>query len=164
MSKDKKTKLVKFLKVMAVYFGLYFFQFVFYPNTPLYNNSDTEQLIYFLSFLLFPLFDILVLESNFLYACAGILLYDVCLIIYNANGAYDIGCFGFFYTPSFSMEWLIIELKVMTVVYIVIYIIILGVMYLVKKIKKYLANDKKSKDEENITEKNDEEGESNYEK
>ena len=37
-------------------------------------------------------------------------------------------------------------------------------MYLVKKIKKYLTNDKKSKDEENITEKNDGEGESNYEK
>jgi len=163
MSEGKKTRLIKFLKVMAVYFGLYFFQFVFYPNTALYKNSDTEQLIYVLSFLLFPLFDILVLESNFLYACAGILLYDVCLIIYNANGAYDIGCFGLFSTPSFSMEWLIIELKIMTGVYIAIYIIILGVMYLIKKIKKYLASDKKTEYEENITEKNEEE-ESNYEK
>lgn len=86
------------------------------------------------------------------------------MIIYNANGAYDIGCFGLFSTPSFSMEWLIIELKIMTVVYLAIYIIILGIMYLIKKIKKYIANDKKSKGEENITEKNDEEGESNYEK
>lgn len=50
MRKDKKTKLIKFLKVMAVYFGLYFFQFVFYPNTALYKNSDTEQLIYFFLF------------------------------------------------------------------------------------------------------------------
>ena len=61
---DNKSELKFFLKIMAAYFGLYLIHFVIYPNTPLYNNSYIERLIWVLSVLLLPFFDIFILKSN----------------------------------------------------------------------------------------------------
>jgi len=49
---------------MAAYFGLYFIHFVIIPNTPLYSNSDVNRFIQTVSYLLFPIVDILFLKSN----------------------------------------------------------------------------------------------------
>jgi len=63
---NTKTLVIKFLKVMAAYFGLYFIHFVIIPNTPLYSNSDVNRFIQTVSYLLFPIVDILFLKSNML--------------------------------------------------------------------------------------------------
>ena len=148
MDNDKKTKVVKFLKIMAAYFVLYLIHFVIYPNTPFYTNSDSDKFMWGWSLFLFPFFDIFILESNFAYGCIGIALYDCCAYIYSAEGAYDIGHSRVFDTGPFSYEALRFDLMLLTIVYLVIYIILFIIVFVVEVTRKHIKN-KKDKEEKN---------------
>ena len=140
MDKDKKTELIKYLKIMSAYFILYLIHFVIYPNTPLYTNSDNDKFIQGWSLLLFPLFDIFVLKSNFGYGCIGIALYDICVFVYSAGGAYDIGRLGLFDKGAFSYEALLFHLTALTVLYLVIYLILTIIIFVINWIKNYISS------------------------
>ena len=144
---DNKSELKFFLKIMAAYFGLYLIHFVIYPNTPLYNNSYIERLIWVLSVLLLPFFDIFILKSNIFYGSFGIALYDLCVYIYCAEGAYSVGYFGLFGNASFSQEVLLYYIAFWTVYYILVYIAIYIIIFIIEIIKNKIKNneDKKEK-------------------
>ena len=128
MDNDKKTRVVKFLKIMVAYFGLYAIHYLILPNTPVHGRYgitgyfDISKFIMIISILLFPVFDILYLKSNIFFGILGIVLYSICVYIYDANAAYELGYSGFF-SSSYSKEWLVFILKVIVGVYVFIYII-----------------------------------------
>ena len=144
MDNDKKTKVVKFLKIMTAYFGLYFFHFVIFPHSPFYSDSIYDRVTRILMCLLFPLVDIIKLKSNILFGTAGICLYNLCTYIYNANAAYGIGRAGFFMTGDFKEEYLLSYLQVTLIIYVIDYSIIYTIVFIIRKIREYL----KKKEEE----------------
>ena len=151
MNTDRKTKVIKFLKVMAAYFGLYAIHYLIIPNSCIHGRYEITGYIDFsiyimiISFILFPVFDILFLKSNILFGFLGIVLYSICVYIYDANAVYELGYSGIFYT-SFSREWLVFQLGVLIVFYVIIYTIFLIIINIVSAIRKYIKN-KKDKEE-----------------
>ena len=148
---DKKTKLIKFLKIMSAYFGLYAIHYLILPNTPIHGRYeitgyfDISKFMMMISILLFPFFDILFLKSNILFGFLGIVLYSICVYIYDANAAYELGYSGFF-SSSYSKEWLVFILKVIVGVYVFIYIIFSFIINTIIDIREYKKN-KKDKEE-----------------
>lgn len=98
-----------------------------------------------ISILLFPFFDILFLKSNIFFGFLGIVLYSICVYIYDANAVYELGYSGIFYT-SFSREWLVFQLGVLIVFYVIIYGITLIIISIIRAIRKHIKN-KKDKEE-----------------
>ena len=151
MDNDRKTKLIKFLKIMVAYFGLYAIHYLILPNTPIHGRYeitgyfDISKFMMMISILLFPFFDILFLKSNILFGFLGIVLYSICVYIYDANSVYELGYSGIFYT-SFSREWLVFQLGVLIVFYVIIYIIFLIIINIIRAIRKHIKN-KKDKEE-----------------
>ncbi|EJP18524.1 hypothetical protein HMPREF1142_0658 [Peptostreptococcaceae bacterium AS15] len=151
MDNGKKTKVVKFLKIMVAYFGLYAIHYLILPNTPIHGRYeitgyfDISKFMMMISILLFPFFDILFLKSNILFGFLGIVLYSICVYIYDANAVYELGYSGIFYT-SFSREWLVFQLGVLIVFYVIIYTIFLIIINIVSAIRKHIKN-KKDKEE-----------------
>ena len=151
MDNDKKIKVVKFLKIMIAYFGLYAIHYLILPNTPIHGRYgitgyfDISKFMMMISILLFPFFDILFLKSNIFFGFLGIVLYSICVYIYDANAVYELGYSGIFYT-SFSREWLVFQLGVLIVFYVIIYIIFLIIINIIRAIKKHIKN-KKDKEE-----------------
>ena len=141
MNTDRKTKVVKFLKIMSAYFGLYAIHYLILPNTPIHGRYeitgyfDISKFMMMISILLFPFFDILFLKSNILFGFLGIVLYSICVYIYDANAVYELGYSGIFYT-SFSREWLVFQLGVLIVFYVIIYTIFLIIINIVSAIRK----------------------------
>ena len=140
MDKDKKTKVVKFLKIMTTYFVLYLIHFVIYPNTPFYTNSDNERYIQAWSLFLFPFCDIFILKSNFVYGCIGIALYDCCVFIYSAEGAYYIGRLGLFDKGPFAPDALLFDLSFFTIIYLLIYLTLSIIVFVINWIKNYISS------------------------
>ena len=144
---DNKSILIKLLKVMAAYFGLYAIHYLILPNTPIHGRYgitgyfDISQYIMLISLLLFPIFHILYLKSNIFFVFLGIALYSICVYIYDANAAYELGYSGIF-DPSYSKEWLIAELYFLVAAYIIIYIVTWIIIYIIKSIKKHIKNKK----------------------
>ena len=143
---DNKYKLIKFLKVMAAYFGLYVIHYLILPNTPIHGRYgitglDFSKFIMFISLLLFPVIDIIYLKSNIFFGFLGIVLYSICVYIYDANAVYELGYRGIF-EQSYSKEWLAFELIVWIVVYVIIYIITFIVIIIIRAIKKHIKNKK----------------------
>ena len=151
MDNDKKTRVVKFLKIMVAYFGLYAIHYLILPNTPVHGRYgitgyfDISKFIMIISILLFPVFDILYLKSNIFFGFLGIVLYSICVYIYDANAVYELGYSGIF-EQSYSKEWLLVELYFWVAAYIIIYIMTLIIIYIIKRIKKHIKN-KKDKEE-----------------
>ena len=151
MDKDKKTKLIQFLTIMIAYFGLYAIHYLILPNTPIHGRYeitgyfDISKFMMMISILLFPFFDILFLKSNILFGFLGIVLYSICVYIYDANAVYELGYSGIFYT-SFSREWLVFQLGVLIVFYVIIYGITLIIISMIRAIRKHIKN-KKDKEE-----------------
>ena len=151
MNTDRKTKVVKFLKIMVAYFGLYAIHYLILPNTPVHGRYgitgyfDISKFIMIISILLFPVFDILFLKSNIFFGFLGIVLYSICVYIYDANAVYELGYSGIF-EQSYSKEWLLVELYFWVAAYIIIYIMTLIIIYIIKSIKKHIKN-KKDKEE-----------------
>ena len=151
MNTDRKTKVVKFLKIMSAYFGLYAIHYLILPNTPIHGRYeitgyfDISKFMMMISILLFSFFDILFLKSNILFGFLGIVLYSICVYIYDANAVYELGYSGIFYT-SFSREWLVFQLGVLIVFYVIIYTIFLIIINIVSAIRKHIKN-KKDKEE-----------------
>ena len=151
MDNDKKTKVVKFLKIMVAYFGLYAIHYLILPNTPIHGRDgitgyfDISKFMMMISILLFPVFDILYLKSNILFGFLGIVLYSICVYIYDANAVYELGYSGIF-EPSYSKGWLLVELYCWVAVYIISYIVTLIIIYIINSIKKHIKN-KKDKEE-----------------
>ena len=148
MDKDKKTEVVKFLKIMIAYFGLYAIHYLILPNTPIHGRYeitgyfDISKYIMMISILLFPVFDILYLKSNIFFGFLGIVLYSICVYIYDANAVYELGYSGFF-SSSYSKEWLVFILKVIVGVYVFIYIIVSFIINAIIDIREYNKNKKK---------------------
>ena len=151
MDNDRKTKLIKFLKIMVAYFGLYAIHYLILPNTPIHGRYeitgyfDISKFMMMISILLFPFFDILFLKSNIFFGFLGIVLYSICVYIYDANAVYELGYSGIFYT-SFSREWLVFQLGVLIVFYVIIYGITLIIISMIRAIRKHIKN-KKDKEE-----------------
>ena len=139
---DNKSILIKFLKVMAAYFGLYVIHYLILPNTPIHGRYgitgyfDISLYIMLMSILLFPVFDIIYLKSNIFFGFLGIVLYSICVYIYDANAVYELGYRGIF-EQSYSKEWLAFELIVWIVVYVIIYIITFIIISIIRAIKKH---------------------------
>ena len=144
---DKKTKLIKFLKIMSAYFGLYAIHYLIIPNSCIHGRYEITGYIDFsiyimiISFILFPVFDILYLKSNIFFGFLGIVLYSICVYIYDANAAYELGYSGFF-SSSYSKEWLVFILKVIVGVYVFIYIIFSFIINTIIDIREYKKNKK----------------------
>ena len=143
---DTKSILIKLLKIMAAYFGLYAIHYLILPNTPIhgrygFTGFDISNFIMLISLLLFPIFHILYLKSNIFFVFLGIALYSICVYIYDANAAYELGYSGIF-DPSYSKEWLIVELYFLVAAYIIIYIVTWIIIYIIKSIKKHIKNKK----------------------
>ena len=170
MNTDRKTKVVKFLKIMVAYFGLYAIHYLILPNTPIHGRYgitgyfDISKFIMIISILLFPVFDILYLKSNLerlgigklygkqvfdilylksniFFGFLGIVLYSICVYIYDANAAYELGYSGFF-SSSYNKEWLVFILKVIVGVYVFIYIIVSFIINAIIDIREYKKNKK----------------------
>ena len=137
---NNKSELKNFLKIMTAYFVLYLIHFVIYPNTPLYTNSDNERYIQAWSLFLFPFFDIFILKSNLVYGCIGIALYDICVFVYSAEGAYDIGRLGLFDKGPFAPDALLFDLSFFTIIYLLIYLILTIIMFVINWIKNYISS------------------------
>jgi hypothetical protein len=135
MDNDKKTKVVKFFKIMVAYFGLYLIHFVIIPNTPLYINSHKVKYIQGWTYLLFPIVDILLLNSNIAYGFIGVLFYSFCVYVYSANGAYGFGLSGLFNDGSFDREALLFHLKITIVLYMIFYLIFYIIIRIIRFIK-----------------------------
>ena len=143
---DTKSILIKLLKVMAAYFGLYAIHYLILPNTPIHGRYgitglDISKFIMLISLLLFPVFHILYLKSNIFFVFLGIALYSICVYIYDANAAYELGYSGIF-EQSYSKEWLIVALYCLVAAYIIIYIVTWIIIYIIKSIKKHIKNKK----------------------
>ena len=144
---DNKSILIKFLKVMAAYFGLYAIHYLILPNTVIHGRYgitgyfDISLYIMLISILLFPIFHILYLKSNIFFVFLGIALYSICVYIYDANAVYELGYRGIF-EQSYSKEWLAFELIVWIVVYVIIYIITFIIISIIRAIKKHIKNKK----------------------
>ena len=143
---DNKSILIKFLKVMAAYFGLYVIHYLILPNTPIHGRYgitglDFSKFIMFISLLLFPVIDIIYLKSNIFFVFLGIVLYSICVYIYDANAVYELGYSGFF-SSSYSREWLAFQLIVLIVFYVIIYGITFIVIIIIRAIKKHIKNKK----------------------
>ena len=143
---NNESELKKFLKIITAYFILYLIHFVIYPNTPFYTNSDTERFIQGWSLLLFPFFDIFILKSNFFYGCIGIAIYDICVFVYSAEGAYDIGRLGLFDKGPFAQDALIFDISFFTIIYLVIHFLLTVIVFVVETIK-YNMKSKENKQE-----------------
>lgn len=147
---DNKSILIKLLKVMAAYFGLYAIHYLILPNTPIHGRYgitgyfDISQYIMSISILLFPVFDIIYLKSNIFFGFLGIVLYSTCVYIYDANAVYELGYSGFF-SSSYSKEGLVFILKVIVGGYVFIYIIFSFIINTIIDIREYKKN---KKDEE----------------
>ena len=144
MDKDKKTRVVKFLKIMTAYFGLYIIHYIIMPNSFIYRHSEKAGFIMAWMLLLFPLVDILLLKSNILYGTIGIVFYSLCIYLYSANGAYKMGRGGLFDTGAFNKEYLLSDLKIVVFVYTIVYFIIYIIVFIIREIREYL----KKKEEE----------------
>ena len=146
-----KSSVIKFLKIMSAYFGLYAIHYLILPNTPIHGRYeitgyfDISNFIMIISILLFPFFDILFLKSNILFGFLGIVLYSICVYIYDANAVYELGYSGIF-EQSYSKEWLLVELYFWVAAYTIIYIVTLIIIYIIKSIKRHIKN-KKDKEE-----------------
>ena len=144
---DNKSMLIKLLKIMAAYFGLYAIHYLILPNTPIHGRYgitgyfDISQYIMSISILLFPVFDIIYLKSNIFFGFLGIVLYSICVYIYDANAVYELGYSGFF-SSSYSREWLAFQLIVLIVFYVIIYGITFIVIIIIRAIKKHIKNKK----------------------
>ena len=136
---DNKSILIKFLKVMAAYFGLYVVHYIIVPNS--YILPGSIKIYIFISLLLFPVIDIIYLKSNIFFGFLGIVLYSICVYIYDANAVYELGYRGIF-EQSYSKEWLAFELIVWIVVYVIIYIITFIIISIIRAIKKHIKNKK----------------------
>ena len=151
---DNKSILIKFLKVMAAYFGLYAIHYLILPNTPIHGRYgitgyfDISQYIMSISILLFPVFDIIYLKSNIFFGFLGIVLYSICVYIYDANAVYELGYSGFF-SSSYSKEGLVFILKVIVGVYVFIYIIFSFIINTIIDIREYKKNKKDEEKKEN---------------
>ena len=152
MDNDKKTKAIKFLKIMSAYFVLYLIHFVIIPNTPLYINSYKVKYIQGWTYLLFPIVDILLLNSNIAYGFIGVLFYSFCVYVYSANGAYGFGLSGLFNDGSFDREALLFHLKITIVLYMIFYLI----FYIIIRIIRFIKDNPKNK--ENMEDKEVKEG------
>ena len=143
---DNKSILIKFLKVMAAYFGLYAIHYLILPNTPIHGRYgitglDFSKFIMFISLLLFPVIDIIYLKSNIFFGFLGIVLYSICVYIYDDNAVYELGYSGFF-SSSYSREWLAFQLIVLIVFYVIIYGTTFIVIIIIRAIKKHIKNKK----------------------
>ena len=144
---DTKSILIKLLKIMAAYFGLYAIHYIILPNTVIHGRYgitgyfDISLYIMLISILLFPIFHILYLKSNIFFVFLGIALYSICVYIYDANAVYELGYSGIF-EQSYSKEWLIVELYFLVAAYIIIYIVTWIIIYIIKSIKKHIKNKK----------------------
>ena len=150
---DNKSILIKFLKVMAAYFGLYVIHYLILPNTPIHGRYgitglDFSKFIMFISLLLFPVIDIIYLKSNIFFGFLGIVLYSICVYIYDANAVYELGYSGFF-SSSYSKEGLVFILKVIVGVYVFIYIIFSFIINTIIDIREYKKNKKDEEKKEN---------------
>ena len=151
---DNKSILIKFLKVMAAYFGLYAIHYLILPNTPIHGRYgitgyfDISLYIMLISILLFPVFDIIYLKSNIFFGFLGIVLYSICVYIYDANAVYELGYSGFF-SSSYSKEGLVFILKVIVGVYVFIYIIFSFIINTIIDIREYKKNKKDEEKKEN---------------
>ena len=146
MNNNIKSILIKLLKILAAYFCLYFIHFVIIPNTPLYSNSDVNRFIQTVFYLLFPIVDILFLKSNIAYAFIGVIFYNTCVYIYNANGAYNMGISEFFGGSSYDKEFLLFQIKFFIFGYIISYLIFYIIISIIRVIRKHIKN-KKDKEE-----------------
>ncbi len=144
MNTDRKTKVVKFLKIMSAYFGLYFIHYIIMPNSFIYSVPENAAFIMAWMLLLFPFIDILLLKSNILYGTIGIVFYSLCIYLYSANGAYKMGRGGLFDTGAFNKEYLLSDLKIVVFVYTIVYFIIYIIVFIIREIREYL----KKKEEE----------------
>ena len=147
MNNNFKFILKKLLKILVAYFGLYVVHYLILPNTPIHGRYgitgyfDISKFIMIISILLFPVFDILYLKSNIFFGFLGIVLYSICVYIYDANAAYELGYSGFF-SSSYSKEWLVFILKVIVGVYVFIYIIFSFIINTIIDIREYKKNKK----------------------
>ena len=144
MGNEIKPKVIKFLKIMSAYFGLYFVHYIIMPNSFIYKDPDNAGFIMAWMFLLFSLVDILLLKSNILYGTIGIVFYILCIYIYSANGAYGMGRGALFDTGAFDKEYLLSDLKIVVFVYTIVYFIIYIIVFIIREIREYL----KKKEEE----------------
>ena len=133
---DNKSILIKFLKVMAAYFGLYVVHYIIVPNSFIYILPGSTDVYIYTSLLLFPILDILYLKSNIFFGFLGIVLYSICVYIYDANAVYGLGYRGIF-EQSYSKEWLAFELIVWIVAYVIIYGITFIIISIIRAIKKH---------------------------
>ncbi|EJP24128.1 hypothetical protein HMPREF1142_0342 [Peptostreptococcaceae bacterium AS15] len=96
--------------------------------------------------MLFPFFDIFILKSNFFYGCIGIAIYDICVFVYSAEGAYDIGRLGLFDKGPFAQDALIFDISFFTIIYLVIHFLLTVIVFVVETIK-YNMKSKENKQE-----------------
>ena len=132
---DNKSILIKLLKVMAAYFGLYVVHYIIAPNSFLYILPGSTNVFMYITFFLFPIFDILYLKSNIIMGFVGIYFYSFCVYIYDADAAYGLGDF-----MGYSKDMLLFHLEVMFGMYLISYILIFTIIYMIKKIINYHEN------------------------
>ena len=138
MDNDKKGKVVKYLKIMTAYFGLYIIHYIILPYFFKYGVPESASYIKVFMLLLFPLFDILILKSNILYGSVGICLYSFCVYIYNAKNAYDFSLGGFIGLGVYKEPYVLSDIEESIYVYIVYYFIIYIIVFIIRKIREYL--------------------------
>ena len=138
MNKNIKIIVIKFLKIMSAYFGLYITHYIIMPYFFKYGVPESASYIKVFMLLLFPLFDILILKSNILYGSIGICLYSFCVYIYNAKNAYDFSLGGFIGLGVYKEPYVLSDIEESIYVYIVYYFIIYIIVFIIRKIREYI--------------------------
>ena len=133
-----KTKIGNIIIFYVLFYILEFF------IIPIFLNI--EQCYFYASYIsltipiIFILYIVFFISEKIYHYVIGCLIYDLCVYVYNANGLYGIGVGGFLGNVSYDTFWVVWDLTIQTVVYLLIQFLALILKKIFKRILKFTKN------------------------
>ena len=133
-----KTKIGNIIIFYVLFYILEFF------IMPIFINI--EQCYFYVSYIsaiipiIFMLYIVFFISEKIYHYVIGWLIYDLCVYVYNGNGLYGIGVGGFLGNVSYDTFWVVWDLTIQTVVYLLIQFLALILKKIFKRILKFTKN------------------------
>ena len=133
-----KTKIGNIIIFYVLFYILEFFIMPIFLNIEqCYSYASYISSIIPIIFILYIVFFI---SEKIYHYVIGWLIYDLCVYVYNANGLYGIGWGGFLGNESYDTFWVVWDLTIQTVVYLLIQFLALILKKIFKLILKFTKN------------------------
>ena len=133
-----KTKIGNIIIFYVLLYILKFFIMPIFKNIKQYNFYESD--ISITISIIFILYIVFFISEKIYHYVIGWLIYDLCIYLYNANGLYGIGVGGFLGNESYDTFWLVWDLTIQTVVYLLIQFLALILKKIFKRILKFTKN------------------------